>query len=210
MSRPMTYDDYAKLKDDINRKQDEVMSDIENLKDSLNQLTENMDWWKGNDTFPNTNLNKMFNHGVLPGKRFKFKGEEMEVVGYTDSLDIVVKNIKTGQTFNGANVNRLKDEHIQMFEITPSDIAAEWEAKEENGCWKMHDKDGNSVGVFCDNKEIAIFLAACKPMYRVLKEILENWNGIENTGYRDAILGIIDMVEGRMTTIQPYQRKEEN
>jgi hypothetical protein len=47
-------------------------------------------------------------------------------------------------------------------------------------------------------------------MYRVLKEILEHWHGIEQTGYRDAILGIIDMVEGRMTTIQPYQRKEEN
>ena len=210
MEKTITYDDYAKLKDDINRKQDEVMSNIENLKDSLNQLTEDMDWWKGNDTFPNTNLNKLFNHGLLPGKRFKFKGEEMEVVGYTDSLDIVVKNIKTGQTLNGANVNRLKDEHIQMFEITPSDIAAEWEVRKENSGCEMYDKDGKCVGVFCETIEMARFLAACKPMYRVLKEILEHWHGIEQTGYRDAILGIIDMVEGRMTTIQPYQRKEEN
>ena len=210
MGKPITYDDYAKMKEDVNRKQDQVMSDIESLKDSLRRLEEGMDWWNGNDTFPNTNLNKFLSHGLLPGKRFKFKGDDMEVVGYTDSLCLVVKNLKTGQTFSGVSVNQLKEEHFNMFEVTPSEIAAEWEARKENSGCEMYDKDGKCVGVFCETIEMARFLAACKPMYRVMKEILEHWNGIEQTGYRDAILGIIDMVEGRMTTIQPYQRKEEN
>lgn len=127
MEKKITYEDFKALKDEILQQKSELMYSISDLEDNISKFRDAMDELDGSDDWANTALNRMIALGIVAGKRFKIKGEEYEIMGYTDSLCLVCKRLSDGEIIRGGHVKRFCDHNLDLFEPIPVELKSEWQ-----------------------------------------------------------------------------------
>ena len=212
MDKKITYEQFKALKNEILEYKRELMDGLSDLEDNISRFRDAMDELDGSDDWANTALNRMIALGIVAGKRFKIKGEEYEIMGYTDSLCLVCKRLSDGEIIRGGHVNRFGDHNLDLFEPIPVELKSEWqcpEAKYLRHEYEITDADGLSVGITTTSYVLANAISALPVMRRILSDVLINWDRLQDTNIREAIIGALEMCDGKRDTIPPHEKKED-